>query len=516
MSDLTNLFFNPSSSSQTPFADLYSISVNWDDSIVSFCSDMVKKVPLEEKSKNWGERLRFPIVNKVRKNGGSMFKKIGDKPPPPLSSSVKRGGKQSNLKSFDERVKDWVKKKVESGVPEIECRLPFLDKSPKLVECPVCSRPIYSDEVLCSVSSCRQKFHLKCAKEKLGFLSPKTFKCRKHVCFLCKQKASWHCVRCDIAAHSRCAPWPERVRYIGQSNQVICWRHPTDWRLYKKPDQSAVPTSNIEEIFFRLPIPYTMEEFSVDSMRKDMMEKKKEPDPYERIRRNVYLAKKKRNFMDGSSGCTNCDASGCHEDCVCRVQSISCSKDCVCSVTCTNRPFRKEKKIKVVETVHCGWGVEAAEPIKEGEFVIEYVGEVIDDVECTQRFWQLKKGEEKNFYLCEIRKDFTIDATKKGNFSRFVNHSCDPNCKMEKWEVDGETRLGIFATRSIQVGEALTYNYRFVCFGTEVPCMCGAANCQGTLGVKKKPRKVNRATNLKWKSKRRRSLKVYYELTRHL
>jgi SET domain-containing protein len=74
----------------------------------------------------------------------------------------------------------------------------------------------------------------------------------------------------------------------------------------------------------------------------------------------------------------------------------------------------------------------------------------------------MKRRGDKNFYMCEISKDFTIDATFKGNTSRFLNHSCDPNCKLEKWQVDGETRVGVFASRSIQVGEHLTYDYRYV------------------------------------------------------
>ena len=35
--------------------------------------------------------------------------------------------------------------------------------------------------------------------------------------------------------------------------------------------------------------------------------------------------------------------------CNCRVQSMSCSKACRCSELCTNKPFRKEKKIKIVK-----------------------------------------------------------------------------------------------------------------------------------------------------------------------
>ncbi|KAH9618394.1 hypothetical protein KSS87_021409 [Heliosperma pusillum] len=195
-----------------------------------------------------------------------------------------------------------------------------------------------------------------------------------------------------------------------------------------------------------------------------------------------------------------------------RVQSISCSKACRCSDSCTNRPFRKEKKLKIVKTGLCGWGVEAAESINKGDFVIEYVGEVVDDVECTQRLWAMKNKDVKNFYMCEIRKDFTIDATFKGNASRFLNHSCDPNCKMEKWQVEGEIRVGVFASRSIEVGEPLTYDYRFVQFGTEVKCHCGAANCQGYLGAKRKinldvldsKRRMHLA-GLCWGSKRRRA-----------
>ncbi|KAJ4839773.1 Histone-lysine N-methyltransferase ashr3 [Turnera subulata] len=224
-----------------------------------------------------------------------------------------------------------------------------------------------------------------------------------------------------------------------------------------------------------------------------------------------------------------------------RVQCISCSRACRCPENCTNRPFRKEKKIKLVETEFCGWGVEAAEPINKGDFVIEYVGEgpvnvikahsflihdlmsvkaevccrlsaevyahhgmpfiFIDDALCEQRLWDMKYRGVHNFYMCEIRKDFTIDATFKGNLSRFLNHSCDPNCLLEKWQVEGETRVGVFAARSIKVGEPLTYDYRFVQFGPEVKCYCGSPNCQGFLGTRKKISKLN----ICWGAKRKRS-----------
>ncbi|KAL1172587.1 hypothetical protein V6Z11_A05G358300 [Gossypium hirsutum] len=92
------------------------------------------------------------------------------------------------------------------------------------------------------------------------------------------------------------------------------------------------------------------------------------------IQTDVYLVKKKRDDVVDDIGCTSC-SSTCSKDCVCRVQCISCSKACRCPESCTNRPFSKEKKTKIVKTELCGWGVEAAEPIKKGDFVIEYIGE---------------------------------------------------------------------------------------------------------------------------------------------
>ena len=43
-----------------------------------------------------------------------------------------------------------------------------------------------------------------------------------------------------------------------------------------------------------------------------------------------------------------------------------------------------------------------------------------------------------------------IDPTYKGNMARFISHSCDPNCITEKWNVLGETCVGVFALRDIE------------------------------------------------------------------
>jgi len=38
-----------------------------------------------------------------------------------------------------------------------------------------------------------------------------------------------------------------------------------------------------------------------------------------------------------------------------------------------------------------------------------------------------------NFYFLSYNDTEVIDGTMKGNEARFVNHSCNPNCHIEKW-----------------------------------------------------------------------------------
>ncbi|CAA0814687.1 Histone-lysine N-methyltransferase ASHR3 [Striga hermonthica] len=397
----------------------------------------------------------------------------------------------------------------ECGAVGFKCSVPFRVGAPKLVQCRVCQNSVRPEErISCSVRGCMCVFHLTCAKENLKFKSSKRFKCPQHVCFLCNQKIHLlKCIRCATACHDKCVPFPEYVmKFSDRPGEVICWRHPGDWHQEK----NAVPTNKLEDVFALLPLPYNIQEFKIDLKWKEQIEAKLEPPPYTPIKRNIYLVKRKRNNDVADIGCTSCSSIECSDSCVCRVQCISCSKACRCSKNCSNRPFQKVKRIQIVKTEKCGWGVLAAESISEGDFVIEYVGEVIDDTMCERRLWDMKDQEAQNFYMCEINKDFVIDATFKGNASRFLNHSCAPNCKLEKWLVEGEVRVGVFASRSIRAGEALTYDYRFVQFGPEVECCCGARNCSGHLGT---TRKIVFGTNTKvelvssWCVKRQRTSK---------
>ncbi|XP_004288600.1 PREDICTED: histone-lysine N-methyltransferase ASHH3-like [Fragaria vesca subsp. vesca] len=229
------------------------------------------------------------------------------------------------------------------------------------------------------------------------------------------------------------------------------------------------------------------------------------PMNYTFIKRNIYLTKKiKRRLEDDGIFCSCAPSSPgsptvCGRDCHCGMLLSSCSSGCKCGSSCLNKPFqhRPVKKMKLVKTEKCGSGIVADEDIKQGEFVIEYVGEVIDDKTCEERLWYMKHRGETNFYLCEINRDMVIDATYKGNKSRYINHSCCPNTEMQKWIIDGETRIGIFATCDIKRGDHLTYDYQFVQFGADQDCHCGAVGCREKLGVRPTKPKMSSVAALK-------------------
>lgn len=88
----------------------------------------------------------------------------------------------------------------------------------------------------------------------------------------------------------------------------------------------------------------------------------------------------------------------------------------------------------------------------------------------------------------EFDQSMILDATR-GSIARFINHSCEPNCKMQKWTVAGKPRMALFAGENgIMTGEELTYDYNFSPYSAKnvQECRCGALSCRGVLGPKPK------------------------------
>lgn len=64
--------------------------------------------------------------------------------------------------------------------------------------------------------------------------------------------------------------------------------------------------------------------------------------------------------------------------------------------------------------------------------MMEYVGEVVDPKDFRRRAKEYSKDQNKHYYFMALKSDQIIDATMKGNVSRFINHSCEPNAETQK------------------------------------------------------------------------------------
>lgn len=192
------------------------------------------------------------------------------------------------------------------------------------------------------------------------------------------------------------------------------------------------------------------------------------------------------------------DACGEDSDCINRATKMECVGDCGCGNNCQNRRFQHKQyaNVTVIKTEKKGYGLRANTALQANDFIFEYIGEVIGENVFRRRMQHYDEEGIKHFYFMSLTKGEFVDATKKGNLGRFCNHSCNPNCYVDKWVVGDKLRMGIFAERRIQAGEELVFNYNVDRYGAEPqPCYCGEPNCTGFIGGKTQTERATKLSN---------------------
>lgn len=118
---------------------------------------------------------------------------------------------------------------------------------------------------------------------------------------------------------------------------------------------------------------------------------------------------------------------GCGENCLNRLDYTECDqKTCPCGTNCKNSTISTKigaPKCQRFMTLKKGWGVKACEPIQNGAFIMQYLGEVVRSSEYMERMRTCYR-DHTNFYGMQLNADYVIDAHQMGNVSRFINHSC--------------------------------------------------------------------------------------------
>lgn len=158
---------------------------------------------------------------------------------------------------------------------------------------------------------------------------------------------------------------------------------------------------------------------------------------------------------------------GCGDDCLNRMLLIECGPKCIVGERCTNHRFQKHENsaCNIFKTEKKGYGLIATSFIPAGQFIMEYVGEVLNSKQFEKRANDYSKQMNAHYYFMALSSDCVIDATKKGNISRFINHSCDPNAETQKWTVNGELRIGFFSKKPIMPDDEITFDYQFQRYG---------------------------------------------------
>ncbi|KAI5209657.1 hypothetical protein AUEXF2481DRAFT_89676 [Aureobasidium subglaciale EXF-2481] len=191
-----------------------------------------------------------------------------------------------------------------------------------------------------------------------------------------------------------------------------------------------------------------------------------------------------------------------------------CNSRCRCGPNCKNRLVQRGRKIplEVFRTSKRGFGLRCPENLRRGQYIDRYIGELITDAEADAR--ESSSGPEKASYLFWLDKFanddglpgslktsdcYVADGQKMGGPTRFINHSCNPNCRLFTVSYNKYNRtiydLAFFALTDIPAGTELTFDYMDLEEGEAgqatkevvdedsvvVDCLCGAKNCRKKL-----------------------------------
>ncbi len=131
-----------------------------------------------------------------------------------------------------------------------------------------------------------------------------------------------------------------------------------------------------------------------------------------------------------------------------------------------------------------GYGLFAKRAHARGEMIIDYVGEIVRPVVADIRERDVYDTCFGNgtyiFALGGDDQPVRLDATCAGNLANLANHSCAPNAHSRQVYAANDNHICLFASRNIQPGEEILYEYRLGADQT-LRCNCGAANCRGVV-----------------------------------
>ncbi|MEW5296794.1 MAG: hypothetical protein WDW36_000048 [Sanguina aurantia] len=297
-------------------------------------------------------------------------------------------------------------------------------------------------------------------------------------CAVEQEAQSW--VQCD-----KCNTWRRIPRVIAKQlgDEV-------PWYCEHNPN-SAFSSCSIAQELTNEQIDAENNGSDADEDERETSKRKKLPAVWQLLKENTLGHRKRKAQDEDDIMICHCKPTwrggdGCGPDCLNRVLCIECVPGfCPCEHKCTNQMFTNKQYagLEVKRAGAKGFGLFATKVITAGQFVIEYIGEVLEEEEYVRRKEFYLEVGQRHYYFMNVGNGEVIDACRKGNISRFINHSCEPNCETQKWLVKGELAIGLFALKDIALGEELTFDYNFERYGDKpMKCFCASRICRKFIG----------------------------------
>lgn len=115
-----------------------------------------------------------------------------------------------------------------------------------------------------------------------------------------------------------------------------------------------------------------------------------------------------------------------------------------------------------------GLGCFAAVHFYRHQLIAEYVGEKITIAEAERR-----RREPGRKSICDVDREWSIDGSRGGNGTQYINHSCDPSCYLAVLR----GRMFLYALRDIEPGEEITAEYLYELELEGRTCKCHSSVC---------------------------------------
>lgn len=128
--------------------------------------------------------------------------------------------------------------------------------------------------------------------------------------------------------------------------------------------------------------------------------------------------------------------------------------------------------LRVAKSRIDGQGCFAAVHFRQNQQIAEYVGERISLAEAERR-----RSAPGKKCICDVDPEWSIDGSRGGNGTQYINHSCEPN----SYPVISQRQVFLYALREIIPGEEITTDYLYELYSDHTKCRCRTASCRETM-----------------------------------